>query len=169
MVYFSRRRFIKTASLASAFLTSRPYVGVAGATSKSPIRPCFLKSKSDFAPSIQRFFPQIHPGADEFITEKYAAELDILLRRWSETLCVTGFAPQSLRPLISPMIVATQLAEATVVPLRAHGPIESEKLTFPPPRSFSNSAFLKLLHEYFAPFREHPSRRPANRRNRHRV
>ena len=154
MVYFSRRRFIKTASLASAFLTSRPYVGVAGATSKSPIRPCFLKSKSDFAPSIQRFFPQIHPGADEFITEKYAAELDILLRRWSETLCVTGFAPQSLRPLISPMIVATQLAEATVVPLRAHGPIESEKLTFPPPRSFSNSAFLKLLHEYFAPFRQ---------------
>ncbi len=149
---FSRRTFIKTAGLAGGFAASR-FAGLpAGLPAwAEAARPCFLHTGSPFAPFAQRFIDLIEPGNDEFVTEKYAFELESLLGEWGDSLRGVGGAARGFSRLAG-TLNATRLDEATATALRGSDgtPLASERLAFPAAESLSAAAFQEHLRKYLA-------------------
>lgn len=109
--------------------------------------PCFLHVDSTFAPFAKHFADLIEPGKDEFVTEKYAFELEKLLNNWCRSASA-GSPTHTLSML--PELDATRLAqtEATVLPRVAQAPLSSHRITFPVAGSLPAAAFKKQLQTY---------------------
>jgi len=65
---------------------------------------------------VLRFVP---PGSDEYITEKYAVEIELLLNRWSQALKVSTRDLSTLSEMLDPSIEATPLGSVRESPLRS--------------------------------------------------
>jgi Flp pilus assembly protein TadD/peroxiredoxin len=148
---FSRRSFIKTAAAAGGFAAAR--LSGLPAWAQSPrSQPCFLHTGSTFAPFAQHFVDLIEPGNDEFVTEKYALELEDVLAKWGESLASAASVPHAASISFSPELQATGLSHATATPLRraSRGPISSERVSFPAAEKLASSAFEEHLRKYLA-------------------
>jgi tetratricopeptide (TPR) repeat protein len=145
---FSRRSFIKTAGIAGGFAAAR-FAGVPAWAQAARPEPCFLHTGSTFAPFAQHFVDLIEPGKDEFVTEKYAFEVEAALAGWGEA--VRAGAHAGSLPF-APEFVATRLDEAAATAVRAtgHGPLTSERMTFPAAQAVSATAFEGHLRKYLA-------------------
>jgi Flp pilus assembly protein TadD/peroxiredoxin len=152
-VHFSRRRFVKTASLAGTFLAARFHGLPLRALSAPTPSPCLLHAGSGYAPFIDSFLEQIRPGADVFISEKYAVELEIPLSSWRESLCADVRDLRKVQAFLPKVLSGSPLGSATVKPLRSQPPLQSEKVTFLAPQSMSGPAFVESLHQYLSPFK----------------
>jgi Flp pilus assembly protein TadD/peroxiredoxin len=97
---------------------------------------------------------KIRPGADAFITEKYAAELEVPLNSWRESLCAAVRNLRTIQALLPAVLNGSPLDRAVVKPLRPQAPVQSERVTFPVPERLSGTAFVESLHGYLAPFRK---------------
>jgi Flp pilus assembly protein TadD/peroxiredoxin len=95
----------------------------------------------------------MRPGADAFITEKYATELEVPLKSWRESLCAPTRDLRTVQALLPVALDASPLGKVTVKPLRLQPPVQSEKAIFPAPQRLSGTAFAESLNEYLAPFR----------------
>src|ERR1700729_2562494 len=93
---FSRRRLLKSLSLAPMFFHPTPFY--ASLFSLSPSKPS-PSTSSDFSFADIRLKPHypakspledilrlVAPGSDEYITEKYACEIESILGTWSTAL-----------------------------------------------------------------------------------
>jgi len=149
----TRRRFIKTAGLTGAFLSARFQSLAAWAAPGQFASPCLFHRGPRYAPFIEKFLRQIAPGNDEFISEKYAAELEVHLNSWSAAL---RQSPRDLKPLESALagsLLATPLSSAKGKTLRDGPLLESEEVLFGNAVKLDAAAFLGSVHAYFAPFR----------------
>jgi Flp pilus assembly protein TadD/peroxiredoxin len=110
-------------------------------------QPCFLHTGSTFAPFAQHFVDLIEPGNDEFVTEKYAFELEEVLSKWGGSL-VGANSASAIR--FTPELHATDLSHAATTALRRsdHGPISSERATFAAAETLTASVFEEHLRKY---------------------
>ena len=153
-MYCTRRRFVKSVGFAGAFLGA-PYQRLAlWAAQESPQSPCLLHTGSGFAPSLNSFVPQIRPGSDVFVTETYAAELEIILDSWRDSISSTARDLQALCNALPQTFTGTMFGKITVTPLRSQPPLQSDKVVFPATELLSCTAFLDSFYEYLAPYRE---------------
>lgn len=150
---FTRRRFIKTTGLSGAFLAAR-FHGVPGwCESPQSSTQCVFHAGPRYAPFIERFLNQIEPGNDEYITEKYAADIEADLNVWSSSL---RKSPRDLRPIewtLTESLSATPFQSAEISTLRHGPPLESEMVLFAVEERLGRSALLASLQAYLAPFR----------------
>jgi tetratricopeptide (TPR) repeat protein/peroxiredoxin len=65
---------------------------------------------------VLRFVP---PGSDEYITEQYAVEIELLLKRWSQALKASARDLSTLSDLLDASIEATPLSSVREAPLRS--------------------------------------------------
>jgi Flp pilus assembly protein TadD/peroxiredoxin len=150
----SRRWFLKTTGVAGAFLASRLRGLPSLALAQGRYSPCLLHVGSGYAPSIEPFLKQIRPGSDEFIAEKYAAELDVPLRTWQQAFCASARDLRVVHDLLSENLDGSLLNQAKVTPVRSQPPVQSDKVLFPRPEQVGRSVFVEGLNKYLAPFKK---------------
>ena len=151
---FSRRRFIQTTGISGTFLLARFQGLPLWAAPESSPSPCLLHTGHGYAPFIDGFLDQVQPGRDAFVTEQYAAELEVLLESWRESLCSSPRDLHAIKRLLPATLDAAALGEATLTTLRAQPPIESEKAAFPDSKASSSAVFAETLKAYLAPIRK---------------
>jgi len=61
----------------------------------------------------------VPPGADEYITERYASDIESLLKKWSEGLRTSVPALESLAAFMDPLIQGVPLGNARETPVRS--------------------------------------------------
>lgn len=151
-MYLSRRRFIRSVGLSGAFAVAR-FRGLAQNPQSGKIAPpCFLHTGSGFAPFIDRFLEKVQPGSDAFVLEKYADEVTLVLKTWSDAFCSGA---RDLSPLQNSMrdeIHGSALAEPAIRSVDSGSPIKASKADFPSPAPASGAIFTKQLAHYLSQF-----------------
>jgi Flp pilus assembly protein TadD/peroxiredoxin len=151
-VYFSRRRFIKTTGFAGAFWASRFQGLPSYAFPQAVPSPCWVHTGSGYAPFIDKFLQKVQPGSDQFVAEKYAAELEPLLRSWRDSFCSQASDLGAVHGSVFEQIKGSLLHQGAVKSLRSKPPLESERISFPHAESLGRESFLNSLRRYLAAF-----------------
>src|ERR1035437_8623208 len=125
----SRRRLLKSLSLAPLLLRPSPFhispLLFAQPQSNSDRNPAFPFSDVRLTPHYPAKSPLadvlslVAPGSDEYITEKYAVEVETLLKQWSQNLKASIRGISSLARSLHPMIEASPLTPTGETPLRS--------------------------------------------------
>ena len=125
----SRRQLLKSLSLAPLVLRPSPFHGSALLFAQPE---AVLDPNSAFSFSDARLIPHypvkspladvlslVAPGSDEYITEKYAFEVESLLNQWSLDLKASIRGISSLSKSLHPSIAASPLISTKEIPLRS--------------------------------------------------
>lgn len=154
----SRRAFLRM-GLAPVLLRSAPLLGLFPSGDLSSINRSSRFSLADIRlkPSYPARSPledvlrRVVPGSDEYITEKYAFEIDQLFRQWSRALKTSPFDLSSLAAFLDPSIQATSLASANEMQLRSDKGIRTTKKQFSTALLPGRDQFLRAFREYLGP------------------
>src|SRR5579885_1530031 len=154
----SRRAFLRM-GLAPVLLRSAPLLGLFPSGDLSSINRSSRFSLADIRlkPSYPARSPledvlrRVVPGSDEYITEKYAFEIDQLFRQWSRALKTSPFDLSSLAAFLDPSIQATSLASANETQLRSDKGIRTTKKQFSTALLPGRDQFLRAFREYLGP------------------
>src|SRR5438067_9459835 len=92
----------------------------------------------------------VPPGADEYVTEKYAVEIGGLLAEWSTALKISPPALATLAKFVHPAIQASSLSSREQTPLRSDYGIEVMRRRFADKISSGREQFLEQMKNYFA-------------------
>lgn len=109
------------------------------------------------APSpLEEVLRLVAPGADDYPTEKYAFEIESLLRLWSEALKsparnLSAPSNSALANFIDPSIQASPLVPAREISIRAGQGIEVRTAQFDAPPAAGRERFLKEVEAWLAP------------------
>jgi Flp pilus assembly protein TadD len=151
-MFCSRRRFIKGTGAVAAFWAS-PLRGLSLPYTDARSLPCLLHTGSGYAPFIETFLPLILPGSDEFVAERDAAELEVLLQSWREAFRSPARNLQVIHETLSEDLVASLLARPNTTRVRVQPPVQSDRVEFPRPERLRRSVFIDGLSQYLTPFR----------------
>jgi Flp pilus assembly protein TadD/peroxiredoxin len=156
----SRRTFLKQMQWAPVLLLSAPLDGLF--LRPEPGRIAAAKS-SAFSFADFRLTPhyparsplddvlrRVAPGADEYITEKYADEIAQILSEWGRALKAGLPAAAALAKFIDPLIEATSLVPAHEFPVRTAGGIEVFRRRFNSKTELGRERFLEENKTYFS-------------------
>ena len=91
------------------------------------------------------------PGTDEFVTEKYAFEIDQQLRRWSANLTLSVHDLKSFTELLDTTFEAISFKPAQQIPLRSGSEVRTEKIRFAKEIITGQNEFLKHFQVYLQP------------------
>ena len=157
----SRRALLKSVGLAPLLLRPAPFWGASILSGFSSVssgeQPAFQFADIRFRPhypaqsSLTDILRLVPPGADEYLTEKYASEIDLLLKQWGHSLKNSVHDQSSLADLIFNTIEASSLTPDKEVPLRAGYGIDVTKRHFGSAASRSREQFLKELQAWLGP------------------
>ncbi len=158
--FLSRRRLLKSLGMAPLLLRPAPFFGspfLSGAATLFPALDSQLPfSDLRLAPHYPAKSPLtdvlalVAPGSDEYITEKYAVEIEALLHRWSQALkaSVQDLAP--LAALLDPLIQASPLSPAQEAPLRSGYGVDAVRRQFPAGMVSGSEHFLHQVRGWLA-------------------
>jgi Flp pilus assembly protein TadD/peroxiredoxin len=93
---------------------------------------------------------KVLPGADEFITEKYAFEIMQLLSRWSRALRTGTLAVAELAKFVDPAIEAASLVSTREIAQRSGNGIEVLRKRFPRDFTPGRDRFLREMESYLS-------------------
>jgi tetratricopeptide (TPR) repeat protein len=94
----------------------------------------------------------VAPGSDEYVTEKYAAEIAETLREWTKALRNNPPALDILGRLLTPSLQATPLTRMDQKTVRAAYGIEVFRKTFGADTVMDRGGFLEEIRAYLAPW-----------------
>ncbi len=103
---------------------------------------------------LSDIFRLIPPGADEYITEKYAVEIEQILAQWGEALRASVAKASALKPALDDSIQAVSLSNPQEQPVRASFGIEVMRRRFGAILQSGPAAFLQGLDVWLAGFRQ---------------
>jgi len=136
----SRRALLKGMGLAPILLRPAPFYGsslVFGASEVVPNRdPAFPFSDVRLIPHYPAKSPLadvlrlVAPGSDQFIAEKYAFEINSVLRQWGEALKASVRDLSVLAKSLGPSIEASSLIPAKEITLRSGGGVDVVRREF---------------------------------------
>ena len=125
----SRRTLLKSIGLAPLLLRPSPFYGSSLLFEPPELLP---RRNPEFPFSDLRLTPHypakspladvfrlVPPGSDEYITEKYASEIELLLKQWSQALKASVRGLSSLAQSLHPLIEASPLTPTREIPLRS--------------------------------------------------
>ncbi len=90
----------------------------------------------------------VTPGSDEYVTEKYAAEIESSLEQWSQALKTSAHDLSTLVKLLSPSIEASSLVPVKESTLRSGYGIDIAKRTFDPGVVPGRERFLRAIRAW---------------------
>jgi len=156
----SRRALLKSMGLAPLLLRPAPFYGVSLLFSSPKVLPtqdpAFTFSDVRLTPHYPSKSPLadilrlVAPGSDEYVTEKYAFEIDSLLKQWSQTLKTSARDLSDLRELLSSSIEASSLIPAKVSSLRSGYGIDIVRRQFSADVVPGQERFLKEIHGWLS-------------------
>ena len=94
----------------------------------------------------------VSPGSDEYLTEKYAAEIAQLLHLWTKDLRSSPRSLETLTRLLDPSFKAAPLIPAQERNMRSGNGVEVLRRKFPGVAALGAGQFLEQLRTYLAPF-----------------
>ena len=154
---FSRRAFLKSMGLAPLLLRPAPFYG-ASFLFRSPHS---LSNQSSFAFTDVRLTPHypakspladilrlVTPGSDEYITEKYAFEIESLLGQWAQTLRTSARDLSMLAKLLAPSVEASSLIPIKESSLRSGYGIDIVRRQFDAAVAPGRERFLQEIHAW---------------------
>ncbi len=143
----NRRSFLTQATASAALLSAWPRRLPAFSPS-----PCRFQSKSPFPETLDKFIARVPPGSDEFICEKYAAELDAILAQLGQSLRSLPHGAATLAQFIDKDIVFSSLNAGSHKTVPQTGPIKIVKVEFHKEDSRGQSAFLDSWKTWLTAF-----------------
>ncbi|MFZ1085539.1 MAG: FG-GAP-like repeat-containing protein [Terracidiphilus sp.] len=96
-------------------------------------------------------FRLVAPGSDEYISEKYAVEIETLLKGWSHALKNSARDVAALSAFLDPLIEASPMAQAKEIPLRVGFGIDAVKRLFPAGVLSGRERFLRDIQIWMEP------------------
>ncbi len=157
----TRRRLLKSLGLAPLLLRPAPFHGASlflGPTDPSTgFRPKFNFSDVRLTPHYPAKSPLadvlrlVEPGSDEFITEKYAVEIESLLKQWGLALKESPRDTAAMSRLLDVSIAASTLVPMTETPLRSGAGLEVVRRKFGPMASLGKERFLQAVQTWLEP------------------
>ncbi|MFY9852459.1 MAG: FG-GAP-like repeat-containing protein, partial [Terracidiphilus sp.] len=90
----------------------------------------------------------VTPGSDEYITEKYAVEIESIFKEWSQALKLSAHDLSILLNLLDPAIEASRLAPIKEIPLRSGYGIDAVRRQFPSGVVSGREHFLHEIHRW---------------------
>ncbi len=93
----------------------------------------------------------VAPGSDEYITEKYAVEIEAILKQWGERLKTSPQRHAALADSLDPAIEASSLVPLKETRLRSAFGIDVIERQFPAPAAVGREAFLHSLSAWLGP------------------
>jgi Flp pilus assembly protein TadD/peroxiredoxin len=153
----SRRQFLRHTRWASAlFLPSPLYAGLRGNAVRPALPPALpLLSDGQIAPRYPAASPLedvlrlVEPGADSFLTEKYAAELYLVMNQWRDQL----LARKDWVALVEKSIastVETNIGRIEETKRALANRIELKQRTFPEPTRLDRGKFIAAFRRQFS-------------------
>lgn len=157
--HLSRRTFLQKMGMVPAIFRIAPF-GNSFVAHDSPAQTeqptvsfaeFYLKPKYPSKSPLEDVLRLVTPGTDEFITEKYAFQIEQELKRWSDSLILSVHDLNPLARLLDDSIAATALTPVRQTTLRNAQGIEPLKVEFVSETTVGRDAFLKQLRTYFQP------------------
>ena len=159
--FLSRRSLLKTLGLAPLILRIAP---LHGSSFLFPFPPAAVSEKPAFPLSDVRLTPHyparspledvlrlVAPGSDEYVTEKYAFEIEALLEQWGHSLRASPSDLSALAKLLDPSIEATAMVPETELRLRAGNGIECSRRRFSSHMASGQERFLDHVRAWLGP------------------
>ncbi len=97
---------------------------------------------------------QTEPGQDEFVNEKYAAQISTILHGWSASLLRSAHDLQPIEKVLDANFLAAPFAPSEARVVRPGPPIEIRENQFEQSLTKSREEFLTGLRDSLAPFSE---------------
>ncbi len=159
---FSRRFLLKTMGLAPYCLRPAPFYGSSLLVSFWEGLPLSLHALPLAESRLVPHYPAKSPledvlrlvpaGSDEYATEKYAADIETLLHRWSNALRSSLRDDSVLAKFVDPSIAAASLQHAQEATLRSGGPIACSQRQFSGQAVTGEKAFLSEISAWLDPW-----------------
>jgi Flp pilus assembly protein TadD/peroxiredoxin len=154
----SRRAFLKRMGMTPVLLHPAPFRGLlpfgfplSENQPHFPLADIRLKPSYPAKSPLEDVFRRVAPGSDEYVTEKYAFEIDQLLKQWSRALKTSATDLSTLTAFLDPSTQATSLASAKETPLRSDKGISTAKKQFAPTLLPGRDQFLRAFRQYLGP------------------
>ncbi len=156
--FLSRRVFLKRMGLAPVLFYSAPFHGFPfGFSSGLNQLPQFPLADFRLTPSYPTKSPledvlrRVAPGSDEYVTEKYAFEIELILGQWSQALKASARDQSALEKFLAPSIEASSFIPAKEITLRGGEGIDVTKRQFNTSVVPGREQFLNAFREYLGP------------------
>jgi hypothetical protein len=138
--FLSRRSLLKTMGLAPLILRTAPLHGwsflpgfstaMASENRAFPLSDIRLTPRYPARSPLEDVLRLLPPGSDEYVTEKYAFEIEALLTQWSHSLKASAGDLSALATFLDPSIQASSLVPETVLTLRTGNGIDCKRRHF---------------------------------------
>jgi Flp pilus assembly protein TadD/peroxiredoxin len=156
----SRRTFLKTLGYASALLRPAAFTGTSFlgqlatglSASALPFADVRLLPHYPAKSALDEVLRRVPPGSDEFVTERYAYEIDLLLRDWSRALRASPQDSSTLAKSLDPAIASNSLTSAAETPLRSSYGIDCKRRRFGLQEVSGSENFLAQLRSWLGGF-----------------
>jgi tetratricopeptide (TPR) repeat protein/peroxiredoxin len=161
---FSRRAFLElSGSLIASALPARPW-GIPPRATRS-FYPSLSTSDPEWpdlrfsphyraSPPLESVFRYIEPGSDEFISEKLATEIEIVLSKWSSLLKVSPAKAVEIGAFLAPSFQGCPLRPRQREQIRGEPGLQVWRSRIAAPPALGRAAFLEELRAYLIQFDE---------------
>jgi Flp pilus assembly protein TadD/peroxiredoxin len=153
----SRRTLLKNMALAPLLFRAAPlhagsvFFTPAGGNASLSFAEARLKPHYPAQSPLADILRRVLPGSDEFITEKYAFEIESLLRAWGAGLRNSPREMAALAKLLDPSIAASSLVAGNETTLRPGPALKIVRRIFGPASASGREAFLKHVQGWLEP------------------
>jgi hypothetical protein len=159
--HLSRRALLKGMGLASVLFRPAPLRGAGfffeESTPELERTPAFLFSDYRLVPNYPNQSPLsdvlalVPPGSDEFITERYAVEIESILKAWSEALKASADSLSQFAEFLDPRIDGCILAHSSDKSLRSGFGIDVLRRRFKAEKVTGSELFSNEVRAWLAP------------------
>jgi tetratricopeptide (TPR) repeat protein/peroxiredoxin len=159
--FFSRRTLLKSMGLAPLLLRPAPFCGSSFLFGQPQVlpnqNPTFPFADVRLTPHYPAKSPLadvlrlVAPGSDEYVTEKYAFEIESLLDQWSQALKVSIHDHSVLAKSLDAAIEASRLVPAKEITLRSGNGIDIVKRHFAVEVGPGRERFLQEIQAWLGP------------------
>ena len=155
----SRRAFLKRMGVAPTLLHPAPFHGLPFLITppNASYHPALPLAEYRLTPSYPTKSPledvlrRVAPGTDEFVTEKYAFEIEAMLVEWSRALRTSVGDLSVLTKFLDPSIEASSWSSAKEIALRGGDGIEITRRQFGTKSVPGRDHFLREFRDYLGP------------------
>ncbi len=159
--FFSRRAFLKSMGWAPIIFRPAPFFG-SSPLFDSPEHTRFEQPAFPFADiRLSPHYPAqsplaevlrlVQPGSDEYITEKYANEIESILDQWSRALKSSPHDHRQLADFLDPSIQGTSFSVVNESKQRSSFGIDTRRRTFGENRIAGSDQFLQNIDAWLGP------------------
>ncbi len=153
----SRRTLLKNMAMAPLIFRAAPLHGPSLFLRAAALTPEFGFSEVRLAPHYPAQSPLadilrlVPPGSDQFVTEKYAVEIEYLLRGWGLDLKKSPHDTGALAKLLDGSITASTMAPISETTLRSGSALRVLRRKFGPAGDSDRQQFLKEMQGWLGP------------------